>query len=146
MTIGFRTTRHDLREFLHSSVHIFREATNETANVFRRVELFILDQRSEIDAEVDQLRRVDGMALVVRGMGATASHGGKVIAFAAYDLRIENSDERSGDVFVLIELEHNFVCVHEPIEIAPYLATIDFLPLAGGNSLIASIVRNVTPM
>ena len=66
------------------------------------------------------------MALVIGGMGAAAGYGGPIIAFSACDLGIEDPDESTCDVLVLIKLEDDLVAVDDPVEIAPYFAAVEF--------------------
>ena len=67
------------------------------------------------------------MALMIRGMGAAAGYGGPIIAFSACDLGIEDPDESTCDVLVLIKLEDDLVAVHDPVEIPPHFAAVEFL-------------------
>src|SRR5438132_9625761 len=50
-----------------------------------------------------------------------------LIAFSACDLGIEDPDESTCDVLVLIKLEDDLVAVDDPVEIAPHFAAVEFL-------------------
>src|SRR5262249_19571158 len=73
-------------ELLHPRIHIVPEPLYELIDKFSRIQLVVLDQRSEFDSEVHQLGRVDSVALKVSGIRAAASRGSQIVAFTAGDL------------------------------------------------------------
>jgi len=105
-------------DFLGEAIDVLLD---EGEGVFR----FVVQKRRQIDAPDERLILVDQVTLEKSRIGQATPAGGKIVPFAAANLRIENAHQRVGQVAVAVDRHHHLVAVAEPIEVAPDLATDD---------------------
>ncbi len=93
------------------------------------------DEGGKVDAEGEAESLVDAVGFEVGGVGAAAAQTGQVVALAAGDLRVEDSQQGGLQVFVGGQVEVDFIAVQQPIQIAPDFAAVEFLrPFGGGQA------------
>ncbi len=78
---------------------------------------------------------VHAVGLEVGGVGAAAAHAGQVVALAAGDLRVEDSQQGGLQVFVAGQVEADLVRVEHPVQGTPDFAAVEFFgALIGGQA------------
>ena len=86
-----------------------------------------MDERGQIHGERQGVGAVGGVGIKVSGIRTAQAFFGEVVALAAADLGVEDGEQSTDQMRILVHPEHDFVLGEQPVELAPDFAAIDLL-------------------
>src|SRR5579885_335909 len=101
------------------------EAVDCAQDVIGNVQRRVIHQRREIHRERESARLIGAVRGEISGGREPPAGGGKIVALPSSDLRIEDADERGGNIRAGGDGQRHLFGIEEPVEVAPDLAAVD---------------------